>query len=246
MIKIIIAAAVIFAFAGAVLLLLYYFGFIEFYHPMNKAEDNQIKVACVGDSITYGCTVQNWRRNNYPTILGNLLGTNYCVNNFGYTNRTAIKSADYPYTNEKLYQKSLDFKPDIIVIMLGSNDSKENNWNKDKFINDYCEIVESYLNLNSKPKVYVLAPTPLFEVGGRVMWQLRKDIVDEEIYFCVKQIADKMCVQCIDMHSIFENKKELFSDGVHPNAKGSKIFAQKIYETIIINNEKIKCDSKII
>ncbi|MDE5964881.1 MAG: hypothetical protein K2G65_05690, partial [Eubacterium sp.] len=94
--------------------------------------------------------------------------------------------------------------------------------------------------------VYVLAPTPLFEVGGRVMWQLRKDIVDEEIYFCVKQIADKMCVQCIDMHSVFENKKELFSDGVHPNAKGSKIFAQKIYETIIINNEKIKCDSKII
>ncbi|HBN38285.1 MAG TPA: hypothetical protein DD404_02040, partial [Ruminococcaceae bacterium] len=121
--------------------MLFYFGFIDFYHPMKKAEENQIRVACVGDSITFGCMVQNWQKNNYPTVLNHLLGEDYCVNNFGYTNRTAIKSADYPYTNEKLYRQSLDFKPDIVVLMLGSNDSKENNWDKEKFIKDYCEII---------------------------------------------------------------------------------------------------------
>ncbi|MDE5670099.1 MAG: hypothetical protein K2I14_01360, partial [Eubacterium sp.] len=144
MIYIIILGIILLA-AIFVLLVLYHFGFIEGYHPMKKAKDGQIKVACVGDSITYGCTVQNRNRKNYPTILGKLLGDTYCVNNFGYTNRTAIKDADYPYTKEKLYQQSLDFKPDIVVIMLGSNDTKKTNWNKEKFIRDYCEIIDSYL-----------------------------------------------------------------------------------------------------
>ncbi|MDE6384673.1 MAG: hypothetical protein K2L36_00810 [Eubacterium sp.] len=233
MLKIIIAIAVIFILAVILISVLYHFGFIDFYHPMKKAGKNQIKVACVGDSITFGCTVRNWRKNNYPAVLSNLLGEKYCVNNFGYTNRTAIKSADYPYVNEKLYQQSLDFEPDIVVIMLGSNDSKENNWNKDKFINDYCEMINNYLTLASKPKVYVLVPPPLFEVRGKVMWQLRKDVMDNEICPAVKQIADKMGVQCIDMHRVFENKRELFSDGVHPNAEGSRKFALKIYKAII-------------
>ncbi|MDE6111515.1 MAG: hypothetical protein K2F65_06340, partial [Eubacterium sp.] len=152
----IIIASIILLIVAIVLFILYYFGFIESYHPMKEAADKQIKVACVGDSITYGCTVQNRNKNNYPAILGRLLGDNYCVNNFGYTNRTAIKDADYPYIKEKLYQQSLDFKPDIVIIMLGSNDTKKTNWNKEKFINDYCEIIDSYLNLSSKPKLYIL------------------------------------------------------------------------------------------
>lgn len=232
MIKFIIATAVVLIAAVIIISVLFYFGFIDFYHPMKKTEENQIRVACVGDSITFGCMVQNWQKNNYPTVLNHLLGEGYCVNNFGYTNRTAIKSADYPYTNEKLYRQSLDFKPDIVVLMLGSNDSKENNWDKEKFIKDYCEIIYSYLILDSSPEVYILVPPPLFEVRGKVMWQLRKDVLVDEICPAVKSIADKMGVHCIDMYSVFENRKELFSDGVHPNAKGSKVFAQKVYEAI--------------
>ena len=236
MLKVVIAITVVIVFVVIIISVLYYFGMIDFYHPMNTAKENQLKVACVGDSITFGCMVRNWRKNNYPTVLGNLLGDNYCINNFGYTNRTAIKTADYPYTNEKLYQQSLDFKPDIVVIMLGSNDSKENNWNENKFIHDYCEIIESYLNLESKPKLYLLIPTPVFEIRGKVMWQLRKDIMTDEICPAVKQIAEMMGVQYIDMFSVFKGKKELFSDGVHPNDRGSKIFAETIYR--VISNEK--------
>lgn len=231
MIKIIIAAVLMIIAISAVFVL-YNFGFIDFYHPIKKAESNQIKVACVGDSITFGCTVRGWRKNNYPAVLGELLGKGYCVNNFGYTNRTAIKSADYPYTKEKLYQQSLDFKPDIVVIMLGSNDTKQINWNKDKFINDYCEIIDSYLALDTCPKIYILTPPPMFEIRGKVMWQLRKDIAQNEICPAAKQIAARKNIQCIDIYSVFENKKELFSDGVHPNSEGSRMLAQRIYEVI--------------
>lgn len=231
MIKFVIALVVIIILT-AILFLVYNFGFFDFYHPMKKAEKNQIKVACVGDSITYGCTVWNWRKNNYPTVLNKLLGEKYCVNNFGYTNRTAIKSADYPYTNEKLYHQSLEFSPDIVVIMLGSNDSKENNWDKDKFVNDYCDIIDSYKVLSTNPDVYILVPPPLFEVNKKVMWQLRKDVMLDEICPAVKQIAKLKDIKYIDMYSVFENKKDLFSDGVHPNSRGSKLFAQTIYEAI--------------
>lgn len=228
----IIIAGIIILVAAIVLFILFYFGFIESYHPLKEAKNGQIKVACVGDSITYGCTVKNRNKNNYPAALGRLLGESYCVNNFGYTNRTAIKDADYPYTKEKLYQQSLDFKPDIVMIMLGSNDTKKNNWNKEKFINDYCEIIDSYLNLSSKPKVYILIPTPLFEIRGKVMWKLRKDIMVDEVYPAVKEIAAKKNINLIDMSKAFENKRDLFSDGVHPNSKGSKKFAEIVFEAI--------------
>lgn len=228
----IIIAGIILLISAAALFILFHFGFIESYHPMKKTKGGQIKVACVGDSITYGCTVQNRNKNNYPTVLGHLLGEEYCVNNFGYTNRTAIKDADFPYTKEKLYQQSLDFYPDIVVIMLGSNDTKKTNWNREKFIKDYCEIIDSYLNLSSKPKIHILIPPPLFEIRGKVMWQLRKDTMTDEVYPAVKEIADRKDINLIDMSKVFKKERKLFSDGVHPNKNGSRKFAEVVFEAI--------------
>ncbi len=228
----IIGIAIAICLAILIVVLLYYFGIIEFYHPLKKSDDNKIRVACVGDSITYGCTVSNWRKNNYPTVLGDLLGENYCVNNFGYSNRTATKSGDYPYTDEKLYKQSLAFDPDIVFIMLGTNDSKKQNWDKEKYMTDLDDIVDSYLSLKPDVKVYLLIPPPLFEIGGRVLYRLRKDILDNEICKAIKEIADRKGIECVDLHSFFDNRKELFSDGVHPNAKGSRVLAQTLYEVI--------------
>lgn len=212
--------------------LLYHFGLISFYHPMKKAKDSQIKVACVGDSITYGCMVENWRKNNYPAILSGLLGEKYCVNNFGYTNRTAIKSGDFPLVKEKVYKQSIDFKPNIVVLLLGSNDSKENNWSKEKFVNDYSEMIDSYLEQENLQKLYLLVPPPVFEVKGKILYKLRKSVIENEICPAVKQIAKTKGVELIDLHKLFENKKDLFADGVHPNAKGCSLLAQKIYEVL--------------
>ena len=220
-------------FADLVVLVLMHFGILSAYHPMKKPKDNQIRVACVGDSITYGLFVTNRDKNNYPNALNGLLGDNYCVNNFAYTNRTATKNGDYPLVNEKVYQQSLDFKPNIVLILLGSNDSKENNWDEDKFVQDYTDIVKSYLSLESSPKVYLLLPPPVFEVKGSVLYQLRKDIIEQNIIPAVKRIADAMKLDCIDLYNVFKDRPDLFFDGVHPNAKGSKLLAKSAYESLI-------------
>ena len=233
MIEAIIAIVVAVVLAATVSFLLFYFGLINGYHPIRKVKKGAIKVACVGDSITYGCMVANRNKNNYPVVLNKLLGQGYCVGNFGYTDRTAIKTADRPYTAEKLYQRSLDFRPDIVVILLGSNDSKKKNWNKEKYIKDYGEIIDGYLNLDSSPKVYMLLPPPVFEKGKKVLYGLRKDVIDSEIYPAAIQLAQTKQIPYIDLHEIFKGKKHLFADGVHPNAQGCKLLAQEVYDAIM-------------
>ena len=227
-----IAVATALVLAGIIVLLLFHFGLINSYHPMKKPKENQIRIACVGDSITYGCMLRNRGKNNYPAVLNRLLGEGYCVNNFGYTDRTAIKSGDLPFTGEKLYQQSLDFNPDIVCFLLGTNDSKLKNWNEEKFIKDYKEILESYLALDSLQKLYVLIPPPLFEVHGKVLYKLRKEVVENEICPAIKQIAKEKNIECVDLYGIFKDRKELFADGVHLNAKGSKILAESVYKLI--------------
>ena len=46
-----------------------------------KNGKDTIKVACVGDSVTYGYGISNWPKNNYPFILESFLGDEYTVNN---------------------------------------------------------------------------------------------------------------------------------------------------------------------
>lgn len=230
----IIAAALL---AGAIIFILFHFGFIISYQPVKKAKDGQIRVACVGDSITYGFMVRNRRKNSYPAVLNALLGENYCVNNFAYTNRTAIKSADYPLVNEKIYKKSLEFKPQIVLIMLGSNDTKQVNWNEQRFVNDYGEIVDDYLSQECPPKVYLLLPPPLFEVHGKVPYSLRQTVVENEIIPALKRIASAKGLAYIDAYSVFEGKKKLFVDGVHPNVAGSRLLAETVHNFLMSENK---------
>jgi len=205
----------------------YSLGALFTYHPQKEAKDGQIKVACVGDSITYGHNVSNWQFNNYPAQLNNLLGDGYCVNNFGYSNRTAQTTGDYPYTNEKLYQQSLDFDPDIVVIMLGTNDTKSQNWKGAvEFCKEYEKIIDSYINLGAT--VYVLLPVPIY----KPVETLSNDILVKELIPSVKKLADKKGLSTINMYEPFDGKEYLFDDGIHPNAEGAKLFAQTVYEVI--------------
>lgn len=87
------------------------------------AED-VIRIACVGDSITYGAGIEERAKNSYPAQLQNLLGDRYQVENFGVSGRTLLKQGDKPYWDEPAYQNALKLKPDMVIIKLGTNDVK--------------------------------------------------------------------------------------------------------------------------
>ena len=106
--------------------------------PSPKYNGEEIKVACVGDSVTYGYGIKGWKKNNYPAVLSRLLGEKYHVANFGISGSTVQDTGDQPYTATKAYKNSLEYEADILVFMLGSNDSKPENWtDEEKFLAFY-------------------------------------------------------------------------------------------------------------
>jgi lysophospholipase L1-like esterase len=209
-------------------------GNLGFSHPMVEPEEGDVRVACVGDSITYGANVKGWPENSYPMVLDSLLGDGYCVNNFGYSGRTAMADGDYPYADEKLYQESLDYLPDIVVIMFGTNDSKSWNWKgEDAFIADYSELIENYASLSSNPEIYVIAPPPAFPVDGATAYSIDGDIIKTYVCDACGKIASAQGYHLIDMYSVFEDRVDLFYDGVHPTAEGARLFAETVHQAIV-------------
>lgn len=98
----------------------------------------QIKVACIGDSITYGHGIRNWPRNNYPVLLQNLLGENYHVQSFGVSGRAVQDNSDQPYRALPHYEESIAYDADIIVFMMGSNDTKPETGSVRKHSRQHC------------------------------------------------------------------------------------------------------------
>ena len=105
-------------------------------------------VSCIGDSITSGVGVGNPATESYPAKLQKLLGTNYTVLNYGVSGTTALIQGDMPYVATSAFTASHQAPlPNIVVIMLGSNDSKSQNWaHGTNFLSNYGSIIKSYTN----------------------------------------------------------------------------------------------------
>ena len=196
---------------------------------------SKTRVACVGDSITYGCLVEGRKKNNYPKKLGELLGDAYQVENFGLTNRTVCNFGDNPYRLDKVkeYDRSLKFNSDIVVFMMGTNDSKAKNWKtKEDFYSEYDNLLKLYRT--SGAKVYLCTPAAAYGLKGEEYgYGIREDnlITIRQI---VKDYANEYSLGLIDIAEATKNHKELFAmDGIHPNAKGAKLLADTIYNAIV-------------
>ena len=122
----------------------------------------QIKVACVGDSITAGYALTNPGTQSYPAQLQILLGSGYSVGNFGLSGATLLKQSDFTYWNSSQHTNSLAYNPDIVLIMLGTNDTKPWNWNATNFAADYHDLIAQYQALPTQPKVYICLSPPVY------------------------------------------------------------------------------------
>ncbi|MDE6651796.1 MAG: sialate O-acetylesterase, partial [Paramuribaculum sp.] len=107
---------------------------------------NPKKVACVGNSITYGYLVEDREQNAYPKQLGNMLGKDYEVGNFGRSGATLLTKGHNPYVKTQQFKDALAFKPDIILVHLGVNDTDPRNWPhyNSEFITDYIALIDSF------------------------------------------------------------------------------------------------------
>ena len=189
------------------------------------------RIACIGDSITWGFTIVNRRKNSYPALLQERLGQDYEVRNFGYNDASARFDADTPYVTKAVYQESLDWNPDIVLLMLGSNDTKKRNWDPEIFRRDYRRIVESYLRLPSKPQVILIAPIQIFQPLHIPVLGLYSETMEKGVRPAIREIASDLGLPLVDLEDLFRTSKYML-DGVHPQVSGVKLLEEAIYNGI--------------
>lgn len=188
-----------------------------------------IKIACVGDSITYGAGVEGRETNSYPAQLGAYLGAGFDVRNFGRSGATLQKAGDLPYWTTDEAKTAEAFQPDVVILKLGTNDTKPQNWKFEaEFDADYRELVRSFQALKSKPKVFVCRPVP---VPGKGNYGINEENIQKEIPR-VDALAKDLGCGVIDMHAALEKSPELLPDRVHPNTAGAGEMAKAAAKAI--------------
>lgn len=192
-------------------------------------QKKMIKVACIGNSITYGAGIRNPQKDSYPAVLGQMLGDGYDVQNFGVSARTMLMKGDHPYMNEQRYREALAFNPDIVTIKLGTNDSKSYNWKyKAGLGKDIETMIRAFRALPSKPTIYLCYPAKAYIS----QYGINDSIIVHGVMPVISQLASAHNLKVIDLHTATSGMRECFPDDIHPNEKGAVRIAQTIYREI--------------
>ena len=198
-------------------------------------ETPKIKIACIGNSITYGSGIKDRARDSYPAVLNRLLGNDeYDVRNYGIGGRTMLNKGDRPYMKEQAYRDALAFEPDIVTIKLGTNDSKPHNWKHHvEFKDDLRTLIRSFQALDCDPQIYLCYPIP----GTRWGWGINDSTTLHHVIPYIEEVATEMNLPIIDLYTAFTPYRHLMPDQIHPNADGAFIIAHEIATVL---NEKDK------
>jgi len=204
-----------------------------------RAETNDfdpIKIACVGNSITFGSGIANKEKNAYPQQLQAMLGMQYEVRNFGVSGRTLLKKGDYPYWETETYNNALLFKPDIVYIKLGTNDSKlQNRIYLHEFEANYLELITNFKKQNGHVRIVMLLPVPSFLNDSASIWN---PVIKDRIIPILQKIAYKTDVELLDLYQLFIDKQELLPDKIHPSPLGATVIAKRLYENIMRSSDQ--------
>jgi acyl-CoA thioesterase I len=182
------------------------------------------RVACLGDSIT--------NMTGYPEELQTLLGNGSVVGNFGVSGATVNFNSNRPYYYDLAYRDARNFLPTTVIIMLGTNDARTDNYLKiSNFTANYERMVNRTQRWNATQQIFLVIPPPIFENT----LDLNSTSYAEGVIPRIKQVAIDLGLKIIDVYTPLVNHPEDFYDGVHPNSEGVRIIVNTIYQAITSN-----------
>jgi sialate O-acetylesterase len=199
-----------------------------------QGNDKEIKIACIGNSVTAGYGLPQPSTQSYPALLQQKLGSQYEVRNFGHSGATLLRNGHNPYYLTKEFKQAINFRPDIAIIHLGLNDTDPRDWPnyRDDFIPDYNWLIDTLRSVNPAMKIYICSLTPIFTGHPRFMssnftwyWEVQQ---------LISQIVKINHVGFIDLYAAFHNRPDLFTDKatLHPNIHGAEKLCEVIYSNI--------------
>lgn len=199
---------------------------------ISHAQTAKTKVACIGNSVTYGYGHTDPGNTSYPSVLQRLLGTDYEVKNFGHSGATLLKKGHNPYFKTRAFKEAVEFNADIAIIHLGLNDTDPRNWPayKDEFEPDYSWLIDTLRKSNPGIKIYISKLSPIFPDHKRFLsgtrdwfWQIQE---------LIPKIAIANNVGLLDFHEALYSRPDLFPDPLHPNEDGADLLAHTVYKKI--------------
>ncbi|MFA5244919.1 MAG: GDSL-type esterase/lipase family protein [Pedobacter sp.] len=196
------------------------------------ARQKPLKVACIGNSVTYGAGLKDPATESYPAVLQNLLGTGYQIANFGRNGATLLKKGHRPYFRTPEFKAAIEYGADIAIIHLGLNDTDPRNWPdySGDFTRDYSWLLDTLKKVNPKVRLFVSRLTPIF--SGHPRFQSGTHNWHQQIQELMPGIASANQAQLVDLHSPLSNRPDLFNDNVHPDKEGAAIIARTFYQAI--------------
>ena len=221
---------------------------------------NATRVACLGNSITDGYGIDMASAYGYPAQLQKKLGQDYWVRNFGVSSRTMLNKGDFPYMNEPAWRDALAFNPDVVIIKLGTNDSKPENWQYgSEFRSDLEQMIftlrpdlKQYADMPAKKvqKAMAKAKAKAAKAGKNAparpqiylctpipafkpTWNINDSVIVNGVIPIQQEVAAKYGLKVIDLHTLYANDGDkMVDDGIHPNDKGAARMADIIAEAL--------------
>lgn len=193
-------------------------------------------LACLGDSLTYG---HMWQNQAYPVYLSNLVSDKYDVGNFSYNGLSitgyggSFDNPDERYIKRNEYKQSLEFAPDIIAIMLGTNDATGWTNAQDIFEDEYRVLLDSYLELFPDVRVIMMVSPPCISPN---QFSIPNDIIKENVNPIQRDLADDYGFEVLDLREEFEEVEGYESkylrpnDGVHFTVEGAEYVASRVWD----------------
>ncbi|MDD3402247.1 MAG: GDSL-type esterase/lipase family protein [Hespellia sp.] len=199
-----------------------------------KANGKKPCIVCIGDSITFGAGVRSTREKDcWVRLLEDLLEKKYQVLNYGISSATLLKDGNLPYRADFL-KKAIDIHPALFILMLGTNDSKPQNWNAEKYEAELSEMIELLKKESADGRLIVM--TPPFAVSangkGEIAFAIQNDVIRDEIRPIVLRQAKNHQVTLVDLYQITEGHPEYYADGVHPNVLGNQVIAKCLLPSV--------------
>lgn len=194
-------------------------------------------LACVGDSLTKG---HNWPNQSYPTYLSQSVSSDYQVGNYG---ENGISITGYggswndpnkSYIKQTFYTNSLAFAPDIIAMMLGTNDATGWANAEATFLSEYRVLLDAYLAVLPDVKIIMMVSPPTVYPNN---FSIPNDTIRDYVNPIQRDLADEYGLEILDLREEFEataNYASLYlrpnGDNVHFTEAGSQYVAQRVWE----------------